>query len=315
MHTLLALTEEVRSGLADRRPVVALESTLISHGMPYPKNVETALEAESLVRECGAVPATIALLNGKVRIGITAVEIESLAKGEDVHKVSRKDLSYVLSRGAPGATTVCATMIAARMAGIKVFATGGIGGVHRHSEATGDVSADLVELARTPVVVVSAGAKAILDLPKTLEYLETQGVPVLGYRTEEFPAFYSRESGQMLSQVVDTPDEVCRVFRIQRDLGMSQGLLIANPIPEKHALPAAEVEGYIEQALRDMEQDRVTGKQVTPYLLARMGERSGGRTLIANVALYRNNVRLACDIAKCLERSEGGGNPAGGGEG
>lgn len=303
MHELLALKDDVRDALTAGAPVVAPESTIISNGMPYPRNVETAFEAKDLVRASGAVPATIALLEGRVHVGLTAGEIEVLAGAGNVIKVSGKDLGLELARRATGATTVCATMIAASLAGIEVFATGGIGSVHRESEKTGDVSADLMELASTRVIVVSAGAKAILDLSKTLEYLESLGVPVLGYRTDEFPSFYSRESGQHLSQVAVSPDEICRAYRVQRELGLPQGLLVANPIPEEHALPASEVEQYVNRALRDMHENGVTGKEVTPFLLSRIGELSGGKTLAANVALYRNNVRLACRIAACLKKN------------
>jgi len=279
-------------------PVVALESTVIAHGLPRPQNLELARRMESIVRECGAVPATIAILGGEVKIGLTADELKYLANTDGVVKVSRRDFSIVAVRKTDGATTVAGTMIAAAWAGIKVFATGGIGGVHRGHGA--DVSADLPELARTPVAVVCAGVKAILDLPATLEWLETAGVPVIGFQTDEFPAFYSRTSGLKLEARADSAGEVAAMIKTKWEMGLEGGVLIAAPIPEAAALPASEIEAAIEQALAAAEAQGVKGKAVTPFLLAKVAEVTGGRSLQANVALLENNARVASEVAREL---------------
>jgi pseudouridine-5'-phosphate glycosidase len=294
----LAVHEEVRAALEAGRPVLALESTIIAHGLPRPRNVEIALRAEAEARSVGVVPATIGIFDGRLCVGLEAAQIEALGTAEGVLKVSRRDLAYALATHRLGATTVCATMLAARQAGIRVFATGGIGGVHRGQSL--DVSADLLELARTSVIVVSAGAKAILDLPGTLEVLETQGVPVVGYRTAEFPAFYSRSSGLPLELRAETPQEVVALYRSQRELGLEQGILVANPIPADSEIPRQEIEGFVVEALQEAARQGVVGKRVTPFLLSRVLQLSGGRSLEANVALLLHNVQVACAIARCL---------------
>jgi pseudouridine-5'-phosphate glycosidase len=270
--------------------------------MPYPRNVETALRAEAEARKAGALAATIAVLDGRIRVGLTGDEIEALGSSSDVLKVSRRDLGYALAGKHTGATTVCATMIAAHLAGIAVFATGGIGGVHRGGEDSLDVSADLVELSRTPVVVVSAGAKAILDLGRTLEYLETLGVPVVGYRTRSFPAFYSADSGLPLDCSAETPEEIAALYRSQQALGLSQGVLVANPVPLQHEIPRPVMDRTIERALQDLADGGITGKAVTPFLLSRVVELSGGAALETNVQLLLSNVRLGAEIAVALKR-------------
>jgi pseudouridine-5'-phosphate glycosidase len=300
LRSLISLRPDVRSALAAGRPVIALESTIIAHGMPYPRIVETALKAEAEATVGGVVAATIGILDGRICVGLTHDQIERLGHAGDVLKVSRRDLAFALAGKHPGATTVCATMLAAHLAGLQVFATGGIGGVHRGAGDSFDVSADLLELSRTPVVVVSAGAKAILDLAKTLEYLETQGVPVVGYRTRRFPAFYSVDSGLELDCAVDSPEEIASLMRTQRALGLSQGILVANPVPREHEIPREKMERSIEQALRDMAARGISGKAVTPYLLSRVVELSGGAALETNVRLLLSNVHLACGIARAL---------------
>ena len=297
MSDLLRVSAEVAEALRARRPVVAFESTIISHGMPYPRNVETALAAEAIARDAGVAPATIALLDGRIVVGLDRAELERLAQEKDVLKASRRDLAWALAMGRTGATTVSATMLAARQAGIDVFATGGIGGVHRGAAGTFDISADLAELASTSVCVVCAGAKAILDLPKTLELLETLGVPVLGFGTSEFPAFYSRGSGLPLALRADTPEEVASMLRAQRALGLPQGILVANPVPAEWEIPRAAMDAWIGQAVTDLESRGVRGKAVTPFLLSRILELSGGASLETNVQLFHHNVRLACGIA------------------
>jgi pseudouridine-5'-phosphate glycosidase len=294
---MIALSAEVAAALADRKPVLAFESTIISHGMPYPRNVETEQEAERLARAAGVVPATIAVLDGMIAVGLTEDQLERLAKEKDVLKVSRRDMAWALAARRTGATTVSATMLAAARAGISVFATGGVGGVHRGAQDTFDISADLAELASTSVLVVSAGAKAILDIPRTLEVLETLGVPVVGFGTSEFPAFYSRSSGLPLLLRVDTPEEAATMFQAQRSLGLPQGVLVANPVPEEWEIPRQAMDRWIEQALTDMEARGVTGKAVTPFLLSRIVELSGGKSLETNVKLFHNNVRLGSAIA------------------
>jgi pseudouridine-5'-phosphate glycosidase len=289
---------DVRAALNAGDPVVALESTVIAHGLPYPENLETALALEEQVRGRGATPATIAILEGVLRIGLNADELACLARRTGVRKVSRRDIPVVVARREDGATTVAATMAIAAMAGIQVLATGGIGGVHRGHPF--DVSADLPELAQTPLVVVCSGAKAILDLPLTLEWLETHGVPVLGYGTDLFPAFYVRSSGLPVDARVDTPQEVAAVYRAKRALGLPGGVLVGVPVPLAEAVPASEIESAIRAALQDAEAEGITGREVTPYLLARVVERTGGHSMRANIALLRNNASLAADIDVAL---------------
>lgn len=297
----LDIAPEVKAALDEGRPVVALESTIISHGMPYPRNVETALMVEQAVRDCGAVPATIAVIGGRLKAGLSRDEIEYLGKtGRGVAKASRRDLPALVARGADGATTVTTTMIIARMAGIKVFATGGIGGVHRGAETTMDISADLEELARTPVMVVCAGAKSILDLGLTLEYLETKGVPVIGYGTDELPAFYTRQSGFGVDYRVDSPEELAAMFRAQRDLGYEGGMLVTNPIPEQYSMDKAVIDAAIEQALKECAEQGIHGKETTPFLLAKVVELTGGESLESNIKLVLNNARVASQTACAL---------------
>ena len=300
-HPDLDLSPEVAAALEAHRPVVALESTIIAHGMPHPENLRVAREIEGIIRGKGAVPATIAVLKGRLKVGLAAPELEHLARTPGIAKASVRDLPVLLARGnaggADGATTVASTMRIAALAGIRVFATGGIGGVHRGAELTGDVSADLTELAQTPVAVVSAGAKAILDLPRTLEMLETLSVPVIGYGTDEFPAFYSRGSGLKLAARADTPDAVARILAARWRLPQSGGVLVANPIPAADEIPAAAIEGRIRGAMSQAERAGVSGKEVTPFLLARIRDLTDGESQRANVALVYNNARLAADIA------------------
>jgi pseudouridine-5'-phosphate glycosidase len=294
------LSEEVRGALARGAPIVALESTIISHGMPHPQNVETARAVEQIVRETGATPATIAVLRGRVLVGLDDEQLGRLARAKDVLKLSTADLPYAVSQRRDGSTTVAATMRCAHAAGIDLFATGGIGGVHRGAESSFDVSADLYELARTPVAVVCAGAKALLDLPKTIETLETLGVPVVGYRTDEFPAFWSRESSLSLGLRLDDPAGVAEFLRAQRALGLQSGAVIANPIPAADEIPRDEMNGYVETAVREAARGSISGKAVTPWLLERINTLTSGRSLIANVALVKSNARLAAEIALSL---------------
>ncbi|MCL4424377.1 MAG: pseudouridine-5'-phosphate glycosidase [Firmicutes bacterium] len=298
----LKLSPEVARARADRKAIVALESTIISHGLPYPENLETALALEGIVRQEGATPATVAILAGRIRVGLEVEELELLATGKDVLKASRRDIPAILARGLRAATTVSATMIAAHLAGIKVFATGGIGGVHRGAQQTFDVSADLTELAKTPVAVVCAGAKAILDLPLTLEYLETLGVPVWGYQTGVFPAFYTRDSGLPLDYRMEDELEIARAIQAKWDLGQEGGILIANPIPPQDELDQTMVQGVVSQALKEADQQGIRGKHLTPFLLDRLKDLTGGLTLQANLALVKNNARLAARIAVTLSR-------------
>ncbi len=301
LTSFLSVAPEVRDALRENKPVVALESTIISHGMPYPKNVETALNVEKIIRENGAIPATVAILQGKITVGCSAEQIEYLGKkGLEVTKASRRDLPVLLMRGGDGATTVTTTMIGAALAGIRVFATGGIGGVHRGAETTMDISADLEELAHTPVMVVCAGAKSILDLGLTLEYLETHGVPVIGYGTEELPAFYTRTSGFRVDYRLDTPAEVANAFRASLDLGLDTGMLVTNPIPEEYSMDPDDINHYIDEAVAECERLGIHGKQTTPYLLDKIQKLTGGRSLEANIRLVYNNARLAAQIAKEL---------------
>jgi pseudouridylate synthase len=295
------LHPEVAQALQNGEAVVALESTIISHGMPYPQNVATALRVEAAVRAQGAVPATVAVVNGRMKAGLTPAEIEALGRaGTAVVKVSRRDLPFVLAAGETGATTVAGTMIVAAAAGIRVFATGGIGGVHRGAERSFDISADLQELARTPVAVVCAGAKAILDLGLTLEYLETHGVPVIGYGTHELPAFYSRSSGLRLDRRLDTPDAVARVLHAQQLAGLGGGTVVAQPIAAEHEIPRERIDAFIEQALTEAVQQGVHGAASTPFLLARVSQLTGGASLAANIALVLANARLAAQVAVAL---------------
>jgi pseudouridine-5'-phosphate glycosidase len=292
----------VAKALAAHEPVVALESTIITHGMPYPQNLAMASEVEALVRAEGATPATIAVIDGVIRIGLDRAALETLAAGSSLAKISRRDLAALIVGKRTGGTTVAATMAAAALAGIAIFATGGIGGVHRDAAESFDISADLTELANTPVTVVCAGAKSILDLAKTLEYLETHGVPVLGYGTDEFPAFFTRRSGLRVDHRFDTPREVAAVIATQRRLGFEQGILIVNPIPPDAALPPDEIEAHIARAIDDAVAAGVSRKELTPFLLARINERTGGASLVANIALVKNNARVAAQIAVVLAR-------------
>ena len=297
-HPLLTLTDEVAEALAAGAPVVALESTIISHGMPYPQNVEMAVEVEGIIREHGAVPATIAVLDGRPKIGLSAEDLELLASHGDVAKVSVRDLPFVVARGTHGATTVAATMRLAALAGIRTFVTGGLGGVHRGAQQSFDISADLTELGATDVAVVCAGVKSILDIGLTLESLETLGVPVLGYGTAEFPSFFSRSSGHAAPMRVDSAAEVAATMAAKWDLGIDGGLVIANPIPVEDEIPAAEIGAIIDQALADMDALGIHGKDATPYLLGRIVEITSGASLTANIALVRNNARLGAAIAR-----------------
>ena len=298
MNKYLDIAPEVAEALKNGKPVVALESTIISHGMPYPKNVETAMLVEKAIRDNGAVPATIAIIGGRLKAGLSREEIEYLGKaGRDVAKASRRDLAALVAAGRDGATTVTTTMIIAHMAGIDIFATGGIGGVHRGAETTMDISADLEELGSTPVMVVCAGAKSILDLGLTLEYLETKGVPVIGYGTDELPAFYTRQSGFGVDYRADSPAQLASMFRAQKELGMKGGMLVTNPIPEEYAMDKAVIDAAIEQALRESVEQGIHGKETTPFLLARVVELTGGSSLESNIQLVLNNATLAAKTA------------------
>ena len=301
MNRYLDVAPEVQAALQQGKPVVALESTIISHGMPYPKNVETALLVEQTIRANGAVPATIAVIGGRLKAGLSRDEIEYLGKtGRGVAKASRRDLPALVARGADGATTVATTMIIAHLAGIRIFATGGIGGVHRGAETTMDISADLEELAHTPVMVVCAGAKSILDLGLTLEYLETKGVPVIGYGTDELPAFYTRRSGFGVDYRVDSPEELAAFYAAQRGLDYPGGMLVTNPIPEEYAMDKDVIDAAIEQALASAKADGIHGKETTPYLLAKVVELTGGESLESNIQLVLNNAAVAARTAACL---------------
>ena len=294
----LDVAPEVAQAVEEGRPVVALESTIISHGMPYPQNVETALNVEKIIRENGAVPATIGIIGGRLKAGLSADEIEYLGKkGLEVTKASRRDLAVLVARGEDGATTVTTTMIIAHMAGIKVFATGGIGGVHRGAETTMDISADLEELASTPVMVVCAGAKSILDLGLTLEYLETHGVPVIGYGTKELPAFYTRKSGFEVDYEIDTPAELAAAFKAGQDIGMKSGMLVANPIPEEYSMDADVINAAIDKAIEMAKEQGIHGKDTTPFLLATVKDLTGGDSLDSNIQLVYNNAALAAKTA------------------
>ncbi|NRG18039.1 pseudouridine-5'-phosphate glycosidase [Rhizobiales bacterium] len=297
MNEILKIAPEVSAALEAGGAVVALESTIVTHGMPWPRNVETARQVEADIREEGAVPATIAVLDGAIRIGLSNGELERLAKADHVMKCSRVDIAFAVATGQPGSTTVAATMMAAHAAGIAVFATGGIGGVHRGARDSFDISADLDELARTPVCVVAAGAKALLDLPKTLEVLETRGVPVVGYKTDRFPAFWSRESALPAPYRLETPAEIAKLLQTRRLFGDHGGVLVANPVPKEHEIPSGEMEGYIDAALKEASKRTISGKDVTPFVLSLIFDLTGGRSLETNIALVRNNARLAARIA------------------
>ena len=298
MNKYLDVNPEVAEAIANGKPVVALESTIISHGMPYPQNVETALAVEKIIRDNGAVPATIAIIGGRLKAGLTAEEIEYFGKkGQAIHKASRRDLAVLCARGEDGATTVTTTMIIAHMAGIKIFATGGIGGVHRGAETTMDISADLEELGQTPVMVVCAGAKSILDLGLTLEYLETKGVPVIGYGTDELPAFYTRKSGFGVDYRLDTPDEVAAAFRAKLEMGLGGGMLVTNPIPEEYSMDPDVINRAIDAAVAEANAKGIKGKQTTPFLLARIKDITGGDSLASNIRLVYNNAALAAQVA------------------
>ena len=300
IHPSLSIAPEIQDALEHHLPIVALESTIISHGMPHPQNLEMARDVEALVRENGAVPATIAVMDGKIRVGLSAAQLERLATESGVLKVSRRDLGFALARGRTGATTVAATLLGAHRAGIRIFATGGLGGVHRGVEHTLDISADLPELAQTPVAVVCAGVKSILDIGRTLEYLETAGVPVLGFQTEDFPAFYTRSSGLKVAHRMESAAEVAALLREHWKLGLNSGVVIANPVPLESAMPEVEISSAIESALEGVSARGITGKDITPFLLGFIVQATGGRSLETNIALVKNNAVVAARVADAL---------------
>jgi len=300
LNRYLDISPEVQAAIAENKPVVVLESTILSHGMPYPENVGFAAEVEKVVRAEGAIPATAALIHGRIKVGLTPAELDIMCKAENVGKVSRRDMATYLATGQNGATTVATTMICAAMAGLKVFATGGIGGVHRHGETTMDISADLQELKQTSVAVVCAGAKQILDIGRTLEYLETMGVPVIGNGTKDFPAFYCRKSGFGVDYAAKDEQEIAKIIKTKWDLGLTGGVLIGNPIPEEYALDFDYMEGIINQALAEAEEKGVRGKDITPFLLAKVKELTKGVSFASNVQLAYNNARAAAKISKAL---------------
>jgi pseudouridine-5'-phosphate glycosidase len=300
MKQYLSYSEEVQEAMAAGKPVVALESTIISHGMPYPQNVQTAREVEQIIRDNGAVPATIAIIDGKIKIGLSNDELEMFGNSQGVAKVSRRDLAYLIATKQLGATTVAATMICAALANIKIFVTGGIGGVHRGAETTMDISADLEELAQTDVAVICAGAKSILDLGLTLEYLETNGVPVVGYGTDVLPAFFTRESDFNLTIRADNPETIADMLRVKWDLGLKGGAVIANPIPEADAMDKSFIDGIINEALKEAEEQNIAGKDVTPFMLGKVKDLTKGRSLDANIALVKNNAVVGAKIAVAL---------------
>ncbi len=293
----MEMTEEVKEAIAAGKPVVALESTIISHGMPYPKNVETALRVEEIIRENGAVPATIAIIEGVLKVGLTKEEVDYMGKAPGIAKVSRRDIPYIVAKNLDGATTVASTMIIADMAGISIFATGGIGGVHRGAEITMDISADLEELANTNVAVVCAGAKSILDIGLTLEYLETKGVPVFGYETEELPAFFTRESGFKVDYKIDSPEEMAKALKTKWDLELNGGALIANPIPEEYSMDSDFITKTIEDAVKEAGERGISGKDTTPFLLSKVTEMTKGDSLESNIQLVYNNAKVAALVA------------------
>jgi pseudouridylate synthase len=302
LENYLDINPEIAAALAAGKAVVALESTIISHGMPYPRNVETALAVEGIVRENGAVPATIAILAGRLKAGLTAAEIESLGRSCNVVKASRRDIPFIIAKGLTGATTVASTMIIASLAGIRIFATGGIGGVHRGAQETFDVSADLQELSKTNVAVICAGAKSILDIGLTLEYLETQGVPVVGFGTDELPAFYTTRSGHPVDYRVDTPLELAQALKAKWDLGLQGGVVIANPIPQEYAMDPAVINAAIESAVQEAEAQGIKGKESTPFLLAKVKELTDGASLDSNIQLVFNNAKVGAQIAVALSK-------------
>ena len=297
INDYLDIKEEVKDALAEKKPIVALESTIISHGMPYPENIISAKRSEAIIREAGGIPATIAIIKGRIKIGLTDNDLDHMGKDSGITKASRRDMAMILSKGIDGATTVATTMLCADLAGIRVFATGGIGGVHRNGQITMDVSADLQELAGTNVGVVCAGAKSILDIGLTLEYLETHGVPVIGYGTENFPAFYIRESGYQVDYRVDNPAEIAKALKVKWDLGLKGGMVIANPIPEEFEMDKDYISAVIDEAVEAAEKEGVKGKEITPFVLARLHTKTGDKSLFANKELVYNNVRLAAEIA------------------
>ena len=302
LNKYLNVREDVLAAIEKGEAVVALESTIISHGMPYPQNVETALQCEKFISERGAIPATIGIIKGRLIVGLTEEEIEYMGKEEGIVKVSRRDLPFIVARGGDGATTVAATMIIAALAGIKVFATGGIGGVHRNAQETFDISADLQELANTNVAVVCAGAKSILDIALTLEYLETYGVPVVGYQTEEFPAFYTRKSGHAVDYKVESAEELAQAIKAKWDLNLNGGIVVANPIPETDELDSELITQAIDDAVREAEAQGIQGKETTPFLLAKVKDITAGESLTANIELVYNNSRVAAELAVALSR-------------
>ena len=295
------ISEEIQDSIKEKGPVVALESTIISHGMPFPQNLETALEVESIIRKEGALPATIAVIEGRIKIGLSNLELEQFAQGTKTVKVSSRDLPLALSQKQDGGTTVAATMICSRMAGISVFVTGGIGGVHRGSEKTMDISGDLMELSRTNVAVVCAGIKSILDIPRTLEYLETQGVPVIGYRTDEFPAFYTTTSGYSVQSRINTAEEIARCMKVKWELGLDGGLVIANPVLPGDAMDEVVIEEAIAKSLKEASEKGIDGKSVTPFLLERISQLTDGESLKTNIALVCNNALLGARIASAYK--------------
>jgi len=298
IETYLDIAEEVSQALKEYRPVVALESTIITHGMPYPENIESAKNSERIIREEGGIPATIAVIKGKIKVGLTDAELDYMGKNSAIPKASRRDMALLISQGLDGATTVATTMLCAALAGVRVFATGGIGGAHRNAQETFDISADLQELANTNVAVVCAGAKSILDIGLTLEYLETHGVPVIGYGTSDFPAFYTRKSGYPVDYRLDTPSAVAKALKVKWDLGLQGGMVIANPIPVEYEMEEAYINGVIEEAVTEAAKQNIRGKYITPFILARLHEQTEDKSLFSNKQLVYSNVRTAAKIAK-----------------
>ena len=297
MKQYIEFSKEVAQAKADKKPIVALESTIISHGMPYPQNVQMATAVENIIRDYGAIPATIALIDGKIKIGLENDELELLAKSDNVAKVSRRDFAEVIATKQIGATTVASTMMSAELAEIQFFVTGGIGGVHKGAENTMDISADLEELGKTNVTVICAGTKSILDLPKTMEYLETKGVPVIGYQTDELPAFFTRQSGIKLNSFSETPDDIAHICKVKNDLNIEGGVVIANPVPKEHELPKSYIDDIIEEAVKEAETQGISGKDSTPFLLGKIVEKSEGKSLNTNIKLVENNAVLGAKIA------------------
>lgn len=293
-------SDEVKKAMEENKPIVALESTIISHGMPYPKNLETAKAVEKIIRENGAVPATTAIINGKIKVGLTDEELEYMATSKDIIKASRRDFAYLIANRKSGGTTVATTIIISKIAGLKIFVTGGLGGVHRNAEVTFDISRDLEELAANDIIIVCAGCKSILDIGLTLEYLETKGVPVLGYETEKMPAFFTRDSGFNLDYKIDSPKEAAEIANIQWNLGLKSGILLTNPIPEKDAMDEEKINKAIEEAIVEAEEKSIHGKETTPFLLKRVLEATDGKSLEANIALVKNNALLGAKVAKYL---------------